>query len=91
MAELVKDLIGVQHEYMTFGVLLGTSLDTIGTYENDFSHNSSKIFIHILDHFMSNFAEDVWFTKICDALYAIKRKDLALMVTNKYIAPRGNL
>ena len=91
MAELVKDLIGVRHKYETFGVVLGISIDTIGTYESDFCRDSSKIFVHILDHFMSNFAEDVWLTKICDALDAIERKDLALMVTNKYIAPRGNL
>ncbi len=91
MAELVKDLIGVQYKYMTFGVLLGISVDTIRTYEKNCAHDSGDIFVQILDYFTNNFAEDVWLTKICNALEAIERKDLALKVTDKYIAPRGNL
>ncbi len=91
LANLVKDLIEVQHKYLPFGVQLGVPLDKIKTFEKNFGYECDETFVHIFDYFLNNFATDVWFTRICDALEVVDRKDLAAMVTEKYIAPRGNI
>ncbi len=87
----MKDLIEVQHKYLAFGVQLGVPLDKIKTFQKNFGPECDEIFVHIIDYFLHKFATDVWFTRICDALEVVDRKDLADMVTEKYIAPRGNI
>ena len=77
----MNDFAELKPEYYSLGVQLKVPLYIIEVIKSDTGDRLAKIF----DHWLHNNQEDLWFEQLYTALQQIHRRDLAIIVQQKYM------
>ena len=77
----MNDFAELRPEYYSLGVQLKVPVYIIEEIKSDAGDRLAKIF----DHWLHNTQEDLWFEQLCTALQRMHRRDLAIIVQQKYM------